>query len=101
LNGSTIPHEIIVVDDNSPDGTIHVAKRLADVAITKAHINSNISPNKKPKLFYAGSAISITMLILCIIYISKDKIKTIYEKYAKNTQVLRANIKDEQDSFSN
>src|SRR3972149_8292800 len=29
------PHEIIVVDDNSPDGTIEVAKRLADVAITK------------------------------------------------------------------
>jgi dolichol-phosphate mannosyltransferase len=32
----SIPHEIIIVDDNSPDGTIHVAKRLADVAVTKA-----------------------------------------------------------------
>jgi len=30
-----ILHEIIVVDDNSPDGTIQVAKRLADVAVTK------------------------------------------------------------------
>jgi len=30
------PHEIIVVDDNSPDGTSHVAKRLADVAVAKA-----------------------------------------------------------------
>jgi glycosyltransferase involved in cell wall biosynthesis len=30
-----IPHEIIIVDDNSPDGTIQVANRLADVAITK------------------------------------------------------------------
>src|SRR3989339_349739 len=29
------PYEIIVVDDNSLDGTIHVAKRLADVAISK------------------------------------------------------------------
>ena len=29
------PHEIIVVDDNSPDGTIQVANRLADVAVTK------------------------------------------------------------------
>jgi dolichol-phosphate mannosyltransferase len=29
------PHEIIVVDDNSPDGTIEVANRLADVAVTK------------------------------------------------------------------
>jgi len=29
------PHEIIVVDDNSSDGTIQVAKRLADVAVTK------------------------------------------------------------------
>ena len=30
-----LQHEIIVVDDNSSDGTIHVAKRLADVAVTK------------------------------------------------------------------
>jgi dolichol-phosphate mannosyltransferase len=29
-------HEIIIVDDNSPDGTIQVANRLADVAVTKA-----------------------------------------------------------------
>ena len=29
------PHEIIVVDDDSPDGTIEVANRLADVAVTK------------------------------------------------------------------
>ena len=31
-----LPHEIIVVDDDSPDGTFHVAKRLADVAVIKA-----------------------------------------------------------------
>ena len=30
-----IPHEIIVVDDNSLDGTIQVANRLADVAVAK------------------------------------------------------------------
>jgi dolichol-phosphate mannosyltransferase len=30
-----ILHEIIIVDDNSPDGTIQVANRLADVAVTK------------------------------------------------------------------
>jgi dolichol-phosphate mannosyltransferase len=30
-----LPHEIIIVDDNSADGTIHVAKRLADIAVTK------------------------------------------------------------------
>ena len=30
-----IPHEIIVVDDNSSDGTIHIANRVADVAVTK------------------------------------------------------------------
>lgn len=30
-----LPHEIIVVDDNSPDGTIQIAHRLADVAVTK------------------------------------------------------------------
>ena len=30
-----VQHEIVVVDDNSPDGTIQVANRLADVAVTK------------------------------------------------------------------
>lgn len=30
-----VPHEIIVIDDNSSDGTIDVAKRLADIAIAK------------------------------------------------------------------
>jgi dolichol-phosphate mannosyltransferase len=30
-----IPHEIIIIDDDSPDGTIQVANRLADVAVTK------------------------------------------------------------------
>ena len=30
-----IPHEIIVVDDESQDGTIDIARRLADVAVTK------------------------------------------------------------------
>ena len=30
-----IPHEIIVADDSSSDGTIQVANRLADVAVTK------------------------------------------------------------------
>jgi dolichol-phosphate mannosyltransferase len=30
-----IPHEVIVVDDSSPDGSIEVARRLADVAVSK------------------------------------------------------------------
>jgi len=33
------------------------------------------------KLFYIGSAISITTLIICVLYISKNKIKTIYKRY--------------------
>ncbi len=31
----TIPHETIVVDDSSSDGTLEVAKRVADVAVGK------------------------------------------------------------------
>lgn len=30
-----LPHEIIIVDDSSSDGTIHIAKLLADIAVTK------------------------------------------------------------------
>ena len=30
-----VPHEIIIVDDDSPDGTIQVAGLLADVAVSK------------------------------------------------------------------
>ncbi len=30
-----VPHEVIVVDDSSPDGTYEVAKEVADVAIKK------------------------------------------------------------------
>ena len=29
------PHEIIIVDDDSPDGTIQVARLLADIAVSK------------------------------------------------------------------
>ncbi len=29
------PHEVIVIDDNSSDGTLDVAKRYADVAVGK------------------------------------------------------------------
>jgi len=43
------------------------------------------------KLFYVGSAISIVTLILCTLYVSKDKIKTIYRKYIKHKQVSKVN----------
>ena len=38
-------------------------------------------------LFYAGAAISITTLIICTIYISKNKIKIIYQKYLKKNRI--------------
>ena len=36
-------------------------------------------------LFYAGSAISVTTLIICALYVSKDKIKIILQKIHKKT----------------
>jgi hypothetical protein len=38
-------------------------------------------------LFYAGGAISITVLIICTIYISKNKIKNIYQRYLKKNSI--------------
>ena len=38
------------------------------------------------KIFTIGSAISITTLILCILYVSKDKIKTTYKQYIKKPE---------------
>jgi hypothetical protein len=35
------------------------------------------------QLFYIGSAISITTLILCVLFISKDQIKALYHRYIK------------------
>ena len=42
------------------------------------------------KLFYIGSAISITTLILCALYISKNKIRTIYKRYIKKNKIKSA-----------
>ena len=43
-----IPHKIVVVDDaNSPNGTITIAKSLAEVAVTKEE-------NAKPKAYSMG-----------------------------------------------
>jgi hypothetical protein len=38
-------------------------------------------------LFYAGAAISITTLIICTVYISRNKMKSIYQKYVKKNKV--------------
>jgi len=42
-------------------------------------------------LFYVGSAISIVTLILCISYVSKNKIKTAYQKHIKHKQASKVN----------
>jgi hypothetical protein len=36
------------------------------------------------QLFYAGSAISVTTLIMCVVYLSKNKIKIVFQKIARN-----------------
>jgi hypothetical protein len=47
-----------------------------------------ISLEFKPQnLFYAGAAISITTLIICIMYVSKNKLKNIYKKYVNKNIV--------------
>ena len=33
---AAVPHEIIVFDDSSPDGSVRVAKELADAALSRA-----------------------------------------------------------------
>jgi len=38
------------------------------------------------RLFYMGSAISITTLTLCVLYISKAKIKTTYKRHIKKSK---------------
>jgi hypothetical protein len=37
-------------------------------------------------LFYIGGAISATAFILCMVYVSKDRFKSIYKKYARSRQ---------------
>jgi hypothetical protein len=44
-------------------------------------------------LFYIGLAISITTLILCTIFISKDRVRIIYQKYLKKKQRSSINHK--------
>jgi hypothetical protein len=46
-------------------------------------INLEFTPQN---LFYAGTAISITTLIVCTIYISRNKIKNTYQKHIKKKQ---------------
>jgi len=41
------------------------------------------------KLFYTGAAISITTFILGTLYISKDKIRTIYKRYIKRSKAQK------------
>jgi dolichol-phosphate mannosyltransferase len=40
---TSVPHEIIIVDDSSPDGTYALASRLADRAICKEREGQSIA----------------------------------------------------------
>ena len=108
------PYEIIVVDDNSPDGTIDIARRLADVAVNKKRegqtmgllhgmrlakypvivtIDSDLenNPDQIPKL--------VSKLGECdIVNASRTELPRISEKFASKTLGKLCGV---EDSFSN
>ena len=46
------------------------------------------------KLFYLGATISITTFIICVLYISWDKIKTAYKKYLRRNKTPNTHISE-------
>jgi len=109
-----IPHEIIVVDDESTDGTIDIAQRLADVAVTKKREGQTIGLlhgmrlAKYPVIVTIDSDLEnspeyipdlISKIGECdIVNASRTEIPRISEKIASKTLGKLLGVKD---SFSN
>jgi dolichol-phosphate mannosyltransferase len=52
-----LPHEIIVVDDSSPDGTLEIAKQYADIAVGK------IREGQTKGLLYGGKLAKFPVIV--------------------------------------
>jgi hypothetical protein len=82
IDGQQVPNEYHFVANGFANGWY--INKTGTYTITLEFLPQN--------LFYAGSAISITTLIICTVYISKNKIKTVYKKIRRdNSQILGAN----------
>jgi len=65
--------------------------KLRSSHVAKALLKTLSLESRPQKLSTIGSAISIVTLILCILYVSKDKIKITYRKHIKHKQASKAN----------
>jgi len=108
-----IPHEIIVVDDNSSDGTFQTARLLVDVAVTKTRegqtkgllhgmrlakyqtiitIDADLENNPKPKLIQQTAKYDIVVA-------SRTKLPRISEKIASKTLGKLVGVTDTLSNF--
>lgn len=81
INGKQVPNEYHFIANDYANGWY--INKTGTYTITLEYTPQN--------LFYTGAVISITTLIMCIAYISKNKIKNTYQKYIKKS--VRLSIK--------
>ncbi len=110
-----VPHEVIVVDDSSSDGTLQVAQRVADVAVGKPRqgqsrgllyglklakyplvvtIDSDLEnpPTLIPELLHLGVTFDVVVA-------SRTKLPRFSEKYASKTLGKLLDIRDVYSNF--